>query len=157
MLSPGREFVGSPPPQIGGNTYHYHHGITYTHVSTKIYQQTSSFLAIRLDSLRLVETEDSQCKSFFKTTCRSIDTEGGKLRLAWLVSRSNKRTIQSNQNGFLEFLLIDFAGGKRRLCGKCWNYKLSLDAAALLTTTNFFPEHKSLVLLFVRICFVCVL
>ena len=84
MLSPGREFVGSPPPQIGGNTYHYHHGITYTHVSTKIYQQTSSFLAIRLDSLRLVETEDSQCESFFKTTtCRSsIDTEGGKLRLA---------------------------------------------------------------------------
>ena len=50
MLSPGRagEFVGSPPqqqqspppppPQIGGNSSpYYHHGITYAHVSTKIY------------------------------------------------------------------------------------------------------------------------
>ena len=84
MLSPGREFVGSPPPQIGGNTYHYHHGITYTHVSTKIYQQTSSFLAIRLDCCCGLLKHKTR-KSFFKTTtCRSIDTdeESGKLRLA---------------------------------------------------------------------------
>ena len=53
MLSPGRagEFVGSPPqqqqspppppPQIGGNSSpYYHHGITYAHVSTKIYTTT---------------------------------------------------------------------------------------------------------------------
>ena len=45
MLSPGRgEFVGSPPPpppQIGGNSSpYYHHGITYAHVSSKIYTTT---------------------------------------------------------------------------------------------------------------------
>ena len=157
MLSPGREFVGSPPPQIGGNTYHYHHGITYTHVSTKIYQQTSSFLAIRLDFSAACWNRRLAMQVVFQNDLSIYWYWGWQIEVSVIGISATQQKNHPIQNGFLEFLLIDFAGGKRRLCGKCWNYKLSLDAAALLTTTNFFPEHKSLVLLFVRICFVCML
>ena len=136
MLSPGREFVGSPPPQIGGNTYHYHHGITYTHVSTKIYQQTSSFLAIRLDCCCGLLKHKTR-KSFFKTTtCRSIDTdeESGKLRLAWLVSQQKN----NHPKWFLGIFADRFCWGETTKFAVNVGITNSVLMLSLLTTTNFF-------------------
>jgi len=53
-----------------------------------------------------------------------------------IVAKRARRPLQE-QNGFLEFLLIDFAAGEQEFCGECWNYK-ALDASAeKKTTTNF--------------------